>query len=90
MKFILYLIGVFIGKALGISGIGGAISGYFSKNLNMSIILGIVFGVLDSLLVTTSRVIPSPFIFEAIQWSVSVCVGVLASILVYSIKNKRR
>lgn len=80
------LLGIFLAKLLSIAGIGGILSGLFIKHWPIAAGLGVAFGVLDTVVLASTRYTG----VASISWVMAIFVGVLMATLGWWLRGRRR
>ncbi len=80
------LLGIFFAKLLSIAGIGGILSGMFIKHWPIAAGVGVAFGVLDTVILASTRYTG----VAPISWAMAIFVAVLMATLGWWIRGRRR
>ena len=77
---------IFLAKLLSIAGIGGFISGLFLRKWPHAVLSGVVFGVIDTLFLASTRYTG----VAPISWIMAVLVAVIMALIGWSIRGRKR
>lgn len=79
-------IAIFVAKLLSIAGIGGLISGLFLRKWPHAILSGIVFGVIDTLFLASTRYTG----VAPISWIMAILVAVIMALAGWWLRGRKR
>jgi LPXTG-motif cell wall-anchored protein len=81
-----YLVGIFIAKLLSIAGIGGLLVGLFVKRWPIAVAVGLMLGIVDTLLLASTRYTG----VTGDNWIMAIIVAMLTASLGWWLRRRQR